>query len=81
MPRLAPIALLIVTLSVTFASGQRAGAPVAGAADAGVSNYLVDPDARLVMVYMIQQMPNRTDLAQLIPALVYQALTDPPRTK
>jgi CubicO group peptidase (beta-lactamase class C family) len=45
------------------------------------SNYLVDPDARLVMVYMIQQMPNRTDLAQLIPALVYQALTDPPRTK
>ena len=44
-------------------------------------HYLVDPDARLVMVYMIQQMPNRTDLAQLIPALVYQALTDPPRTK
>ena len=45
------------------------------------SNYLVDPDARLVMVYMIQQIPNRTDLGQLIPALVYQALTDPPRTK
>ena len=45
------------------------------------SNYLVDPDARLVLVYMIQQMPNRTDLGQLIPALVYQALTDPPRTK
>jgi CubicO group peptidase (beta-lactamase class C family) len=45
------------------------------------SNYLVDPDARLVLVYMIQQIPSRTDLAQLIPALVYQALTDPPRTK
>ena len=45
------------------------------------SNYLVDPDARLVLVYMIQQIPNRTDLGQLIPALVYQALTDPPRTK
>jgi CubicO group peptidase (beta-lactamase class C family) len=45
------------------------------------SNYLVDPDARLVLLYMIQQMPNRTDLGQLIPALVYQALTDPPRTK
>ncbi|HXW06959.1 MAG TPA: serine hydrolase domain-containing protein [Vicinamibacterales bacterium] len=45
------------------------------------SNYLVDPDARLVLVYMIQQIPNRTDLGQVIPALVYQALTDPPRTK
>ncbi len=45
------------------------------------SNYLVDPDARIVLVYMIQQIPNRTDLGQLIPALVYQALTDPPRTK
>ena len=45
------------------------------------SNYLVDPDARLVMVYMIQLIPNRTDLGQLIPAVIYQALTDPPRTK
>jgi CubicO group peptidase (beta-lactamase class C family) len=45
------------------------------------SNYLVDPDAGLVMVYMIQQIPNRTDLGQLVPLLVYQALNDPPRTK
>jgi CubicO group peptidase (beta-lactamase class C family) len=45
------------------------------------SNYLVDPDARLVMVYMIQLMPNRTDLELLIPTLMYQALGDPPRTK
>jgi len=45
------------------------------------SNYLVDPDARLVMVYMIQLMPNSTDLGQLIPALVYQTLSDPPRVK
>jgi CubicO group peptidase (beta-lactamase class C family) len=45
------------------------------------SNYLVDPDARLVLVYMIQQMPNRLDLSQVIPALVYQALNQPPRTK
>jgi CubicO group peptidase (beta-lactamase class C family) len=45
------------------------------------SNYLVDPDAGLVVVYMIQQMPNRTDLGQLIPLLVYQALNDRPRTK
>jgi CubicO group peptidase (beta-lactamase class C family) len=45
------------------------------------SNYLVDPDARLTLVYMIQQIPNRTDLGQLIPALVYQALAEPPRVK
>jgi CubicO group peptidase (beta-lactamase class C family) len=45
------------------------------------SNYLVDPDAGLVLVYMIQQIPNRTDLGQLIPLLVYQALNDTPRTK
>jgi CubicO group peptidase (beta-lactamase class C family) len=45
------------------------------------SNYLVDPDARLVMVYMIQLMPNRTDLGQLLPTLVYQALNEAPRTK
>ena len=45
------------------------------------SNYLVDPDARLVLAYMIQQIPNRTDLNQLIPTLIYQALTDAPRTK
>ena len=45
------------------------------------SNYLVDPDAGLVLVYMIQQIPNRTDLGQLIPLLVYQALNDSPRIK
>ena len=33
------------------------------------------------MVYMIQLMPNRTDLGQLLPTLVYQALTEAPRTK
>jgi len=45
------------------------------------SNYLVDPDARLVMVYMVQLIPGTTDLGQVLPALVYQTLTDPPRTK
>jgi CubicO group peptidase (beta-lactamase class C family) len=45
------------------------------------SNYLVDPDAKLVLVYMIQQIPNRTVLDQLIPTLIYQALGDSPRTK
>ena len=45
------------------------------------SNYLVDPDARLTLAYMIQLIPNRTDLGQLIPTLVYQALSESPRTK
>ncbi len=44
------------------------------------SQYLVDPDARLVIVFMIQLMPNRTDIGTLFPNLVYQALLDSPRT-
>ena len=43
------------------------------------STYLVDPETRLVIVFMIQLMPNRTDLGTKFPTLVYQALTDPPR--
>jgi CubicO group peptidase (beta-lactamase class C family) len=42
------------------------------------STYLVDPEARMVMVFMLQLMPNRTDLGTIFPNLVYQALTDPP---
>jgi CubicO group peptidase (beta-lactamase class C family) len=40
------------------------------------SIYRVDPDARLVMVFMIQLIPNATDLRQKFPTLVYQALMD-----
>ncbi|ALN60778.1 beta-lactamase [Lysobacter enzymogenes] len=36
--------------------------------------YRVDPQARLVMVLMIQLMPNRTDIQSVFPTLVYQAL-------
>jgi len=43
------------------------------------STYRVDPDARLVMVFMIQLIPNRTDVAQKFPNLVYQALMDAPK--
>jgi CubicO group peptidase (beta-lactamase class C family) len=39
--------------------------------------YRVDPQARLVIVLMIQLMPNRTDIGTTFPALVYQALTEP----
>jgi CubicO group peptidase (beta-lactamase class C family) len=38
------------------------------------SNYRVDPEERLVIVFMIQLIPNRTDIAEKFPALVYQAL-------
>ncbi len=38
----------------------------------------VDPQARLVMVLMIQLMPNATDIRTTFPTLVYQALMEPP---
>lgn len=38
------------------------------------SLYRVDPRARLVMVLMIQLMPNATDIREVFPTLVYQAL-------
>jgi CubicO group peptidase (beta-lactamase class C family) len=43
------------------------------------STYLVDPEARMVMVFMMQLMPNRTELGTIFPTLVYQALNDAPR--
>jgi len=36
--------------------------------------YRVDPEARLVMVLMIQLVPNGTDIREVFPSLVYQAL-------
>jgi CubicO group peptidase (beta-lactamase class C family) len=41
------------------------------------SNYNVDPKEHLVLVFMIQQLPNRTDVAAKFPVLVYQALVEP----
>ena len=38
------------------------------------SRYLVDPDTRMVMVLMIQLIPNTTDIRDVFPNLVYQAL-------
>ena len=38
------------------------------------STYRVDPMERLVIVFMINQMPNRSDVAAKFPNLVYQAL-------
>ena len=41
----------------------------------------VDPEARLVIVLMIQLMPNRTDIGTTFPTLVYQALMEPPTAR
>jgi CubicO group peptidase (beta-lactamase class C family) len=38
------------------------------------SMYRVDPEARLVMAMMIQLVPNATDIGQVFPTLIYQAL-------
>lgn len=43
------------------------------------SMYQVDPEARLVMVLMLQLMPNATELGQRFPTLVYQALMEGPQ--
>ena len=40
------------------------------------TTYRVDPQARLVMVLMLQLMPSRADIGQKFPTLVYQALLD-----
>jgi CubicO group peptidase (beta-lactamase class C family) len=40
------------------------------------SQYQVDPESRMVLVYMVQLLPGRSDLGQRFPTLVYQALVD-----
>jgi CubicO group peptidase (beta-lactamase class C family) len=40
------------------------------------STYWVDPQERLVGVFMIQQLPNSSDVAGKFSTLVYQALVD-----
>jgi CubicO group peptidase (beta-lactamase class C family) len=42
------------------------------------TRYHVDPETRLVMVLMIQLLPNTTDIREKFPNLVYQALIDAP---
>ena len=41
------------------------------------STYTVDPKEKLIMVFMIQQLPNTTDVATKFQTLVYQALIEP----
>jgi len=48
-----------------------------GWAGAYSTTYRVDPEARLVVVLMIQMLPNTTDIRQKFPTMVYQALVEP----
>lgn len=41
------------------------------------STYNVDPKEKLVLVFMIQILPRRTEVPQKFPMLVYQALVEP----
>ena len=41
------------------------------------SMYRVDPKERMLMLFMIQQLPNRADVASRFPTVVYQALVEP----
>jgi CubicO group peptidase (beta-lactamase class C family) len=41
------------------------------------STYEVDPKERLVLVFMMQTLPSRTDVGQKFPMVVYQALVEP----
>jgi len=43
--------------------------------------YRVDPEARLVLVMMIQLLPNATDIREKFPTLVYQALLERPNKR
>jgi CubicO group peptidase (beta-lactamase class C family) len=43
--------------------------------------YRVDPDARMVMLLMIQLLPNATDIREKFPTLVYQALIERPESR
>jgi CubicO group peptidase (beta-lactamase class C family) len=46
-----------------------------GWSGAYATTYRVDPEARLVLVLMVQVLPNTTDIGRKFPTLVYQALT------
>ena len=45
-----------------------------GWAGAYSSTYRVDPESHLVLVFMVQILPNTTDLGRKFPTLVYQAM-------
>jgi CubicO group peptidase (beta-lactamase class C family) len=40
------------------------------------SQYMVDPKQGVVLVFMLNQLPDRSDVGAKFPTLVYQALTN-----
>ncbi|MFN2567430.1 MAG: serine hydrolase domain-containing protein [Gemmatimonadaceae bacterium] len=64
------------TLDRAGANGHVESVGTFGWAGAYGSTYQVDPKQRLVLVFMMQQLPNRSDLAAKFPMLVYQALVE-----
>ena len=65
------------TLERPGANGRVEGVGTFGWGGAYGSTYAVDPREGLVPVFMLQQLPNRSDLAGRFPMLVYQALVEP----
>ena len=65
------------TLERAGAAGRVESVGTYGWAGAYGSRYWVDPAERMVMVFMIQQLPNRSSLPGRFPMLVYQALVEP----
>jgi CubicO group peptidase (beta-lactamase class C family) len=57
-----------------FGANGMSGEGAFGWGGAYGSIYRVDPETRLVMVMMIQLIPNGTDIREVFPTLVYQAL-------
>jgi CubicO group peptidase (beta-lactamase class C family) len=57
-----------------FGANGMSGEGAFGWGGAYGSMYRVDPGARLVMALMVQLVPNATDIGQVFPSLVYQAL-------
>src|SRR5262249_39139144 len=52
-----------------------------GWAGAYGSTYRVDPQARLIIVMMVQLLPGPTDLGDRFPNVVYQAIVDSPNRR
>jgi CubicO group peptidase (beta-lactamase class C family) len=65
------------TLDRAGANGRVESAGTFGWGGAYGTTYQVDPKERLVLLLMLQQLPNRSNLAAQFPMLVYQALVEP----
>ena len=64
------------TLERAGAEGRVESVGTYGWGGAYGSQYEADPRERLVLVFMIQQLPNRSTIAAKFPMLVYQALVE-----